>query len=526
MPQAVQARPKQTTNSFSVQSLAARHEPTMQESSSQSSSADNCGPHTPSPQYNESIVNHPVNGHVTTQAEEDISKTLTTTMDPNLARLLNSLSMSAAVPVDDKDNAKPNLTPLPIRHTPGSTTPVPIAASSSSPPLLPQRPEQIDWSSHVPMPLSERPVDSNQAPVSSSHGSASMETRPLPDSTQTSSRHHLPPPALSLSTRPNGSNAAPCLHQDPPTPLSAALSVSSVTSSMASSARKSSSRRSSSTADISPYLSRSSEIPTSGKRLKQLALLETVVDESTRMIPLLENRDKVLQPGGPIIGAQGYQPAPSGRHSYASGSPISVVPSPMNSDMNDLRVIYSSEHGPAPMQTGLLHHPHPQATPLPNYDDPFQVRPRTSQAMHTSSTYTGHPFGGRPASMHQSQLLSLLTGPSSQRPNSHTPPPAPPASHLIGPYPHQIFDPSHSLQHSIPNHGPLAPLQVIPHNPYPPQGQPMPVSAPALSPTFNLPPNNLNLLSILNGTKSVATRGASGSNIMAPPGALSEVMHR
>jgi mRNA-decapping enzyme subunit 2 len=199
--------------------------------------------------------------------------------------------------------------------------------------------------------------------------------------------------------------------------------------------------------------------------------------------------------------------------------------------MNDLRVIYSSGRGPASMQPGLPHYPHARPTPPPNYDDPFQVRPRTSQASHPGTTYPGHPFAGRPASMHQNQLLSLLASPGPQRPNLHTPPPLPPVPQLVGPYPHPIFGPPpphpHAPQHSMQVRGPPPPLHVMPHSLYP-QGQHVPASAPAFSPTFDLPPpqNNSNLLSILNGTKSVTTGGPSGSNMMSPPGVLNGVMHR
>jgi mRNA-decapping enzyme subunit 2 len=522
------------TNSFSTQTIGAYHNPTTQESSSQSSSADNGDPHTPSPQYSESIVNHPTNGHViAAHAEGGVSKTLATTMDPNLARLLNSLSMSAAISIDDKDNAKLNLTPLSVRPVPPvSTTPVPVTVSPIAPPL-PQRSEPVDWSSHVPKPLSERPADMLQAPSSSCHGSTSMGTRPLPDSAQSSSRHHQPPPALSFSPYPNGTDTPSDFHQGPPTPPSAAPSAASISSvaSSTTSSRNMSSRRTSSTADISPYLSRSTEMPTSGKRLKQLALLETVADESAKMTPQTGNREQNSRPRGPQNGPQGYQLPMSGRYPYAPQPPSSTLPSSINNDMNDLRVIYSSGHGPAPMQPGLPHHSQTHHAPPLNYDDPFQVRPRTSQALHPNSTYPGHPFAGRSASMHQNQLLSLLAGPGPQRPHLHTPPPLPPVPQLISPYPHPIFGPPpphpHVLQHSMPARGSLPPLQVTPHNLYPPQGQYVPASAPALSPTFdlppplnNIPPNNMDLLSILNGTKSVTTGRASTSNMTAPPSAL------
>jgi len=526
MPQAVQNRQKQITNSFSLQSLGIDHDPAAQESSSQSSSADNGGPHTPSPQYSESIANHSANGHiVSAHAEDDISKTLMTAMDPNLARLLNSLSMSATASVDDRNGAKPHL-PLPSDRSipPASTTPVPTTAPPAGP-SLPRHSELTDWSSHVPKPLSERPADTPQAPSSSRHGSVTMGTRPLPDVMQTSSCHHQLPPALSLSPHPNSTGTASGSHQEPLTPLSAALStssISSVTSSTTSAARKSSSRRTSSTTDISPYLSRPSEIPTSGKRLKQLALLETVADESARMTPQLGNRDQVTQSVRPLDSAQGYQLPVNGRHPYAPGpSPSIPPPYTTNNNMDDLRVIYSSGRGPDPMQPGVPYHPRP-APP----DDPFQVRPRINQG----PMYPGHPFPARPASMHQNQLLSLLAGPGLQGPNMLTPTQQPAAPQFVGPYPHATIGPppppSQAFQHSMSVRGPPPPLHPMPHNQYPPQGHLFPPSNPALSTLAPPPAPNSNLLSILNGTKSVTTGSAHGTNTLIAPNILNGVMHR
>jgi hypothetical protein len=74
--------------------------------------------------------------------------------------------------------------------------------------------------------------------------------------------------------------------------------------------------------------------------------------------------------------------------------------------------------------------------------------------------------------------------------------------------------------------GPPPPLHMMPHNPYS-QGQPVPNSAPASSPRFDVPtaPNNLNLLSILNGTQSVAA-SARGSNTTVLPRVPNGVMGR
>ncbi|KAK2461923.1 hypothetical protein APHAL10511_006386 [Amanita phalloides] len=57
---------------------------------------------------------------------------------------------------------------------------------------------------------------------------------------------------------------------------------------------RTSSRRTSSTADISPYLSRPIELPTSAKQLKQMALLESVADESAKLASTLTLNNSTL----------------------------------------------------------------------------------------------------------------------------------------------------------------------------------------------------------------------------------------
>lgn len=513
-------RQKGAHPSISSQSLSIHHDRSTQETSSQSSSADNGGPHTPSPLYSEQVAHPHANGHtIKTHQEDDLSKTLTTAMDPNLARLLNSLSMSATLPIDDKASAKPNLLEAlslgPAPQT--SATPVPMSASSDSPTLLPRR-EQVDWSSQVPKPLSQRPAEVTHAKPSTPFDPALREQRPLLSARQASSRQL--PAALSLSPRPNVESTPSGFRQGSTPPLSAALSSASLNSTSASSNRNPS-RRNSSTADISPYLSRPLELPTSGKRLKQLALLETVADESVRFTPQMSAKELLPQVGEPINGAQGFQMPLNGHPNYPPGPSISVPPPPHN-----MNVLYSSNHGPGQMQSMPYQQLPGSYLPSSNFDDPFTVRPRTSQSVHQAPPFHGHAFAGRPTSMHQNQLLSLLAGPGPQGQGVHGPPP--PGSQLIGPFAHPVMGSQPppnfgSFQHGMPPlpRGP-PPLQAMPHNMYPLQSQGMPMSAPSQSPLFNLPPqpNSPTLLSILNGGRS-----AIPPNIPPPPGVLNGVAH-
>ena len=495
-------RQKGVQTSISPQSPGINHDRSTQETSSQSSSADNGGPHTPSPLYSEQVAHH-ANGHaIKTHQEDDLSKTLTTAMDPNLARLLNSLSMSAALPIDDKASAKPNLLEaLSLGSAPKtSATPVPISAPSDSPALLPQQ-EQADWSSQVPKPLSERPTGVTHATPSPSLDSTLKEQRPLPSARRAPARQL--PAALSLSPRPNGVSTPSGFRQGSTPPLSAALSNASVTLTSASCSRNSS-RRNSNTADISPYLSRPPELPTSGKRLKQLALLETVADESARFTPQMNAKELLPQVGEPGDDAQGFRVSPNRYPSYPPGPSASVPPQPYS-----MNVLYSSNHG---QMQSMPYEQLPRSYPPPSdYDDAFTVRPRTTQSVH-QAPFHGHAFPGRPTSMHQNQLLSLLAGPGPQRQNIHGP--SAPGSQLVDPFPRSVTG-SQPPPNSLPSFGPsqhgMPPLprgppssQAMPHNIYPLQPQNMLISAPSQPSLFNLPPqpNSPTLLSILNGGRS------------------------
>ncbi|KAJ7487590.1 Dcp2, box A domain-containing protein, partial [Mycena galericulata] len=328
-----------------------------QESSSQSSSVDNGDPHTPSPQYSTAAPNHVVHDGFAQSAIDSES------LDPHFARLLSSLSLSAAAAAaSGKEAVDPPLSIKTSESVPEPSTPVPVTASSSGSqqPLPPAA--NSDWSSSAP-----------------------PQSQLQPQSLQPRTSFQSPSPLI-LSPRANG---APLAGSDPP------ASATSPTHSLAS-LRALGSRRTSSTADISPYLARSSEVPGSAKRLKQLALLESVADESARMLshrsPPPGNARPAMNNGTP------HYPLP----------PASVPPPPAFQH-DPMQVLYSSgqPHPPA------FHGMHPG-------QDPFQVRPWTSQAFHRGPM---HPAGPSSMSMSQSQLLGLMNGAPRGTP---MPPPPPP----------------------------------------------------------------------------------------------------
>ncbi|KAJ6509525.1 Dcp2, box A domain-containing protein [Mycena vitilis] len=416
-----------------------------QESSSQSSSVDNGDPHTPSPLYSTAAPTAHVAQDFAQSAIESES------LDPHFARLLSSLSLSAAAAATGKD-VEPPLSIKTSEPARGPSTPVPVTASSSGSQTLP--PANSDWSSSTPAALPEQsedevlPSEDEVLPVIQPLQSQSLQ----PQSLQPRTSFQSPSPLI-LSPRTTG----PASGSDAP------ASATSPTHSVAS-LRALGSRRTSSTADISPYLARSSEVPGSAKRLKQLALLETVADESARMLS--------QRPSPPTV-----HPRMNSTTVPHYPLPPASVPPPPIFPHDPMQVLYSS--GPPHGFNGM----HPG-------QDPFQVRPWTSQAFHRG------PMGGPPMhppmpssmSMSQGQLLALMSG---QR-GTPMPPPPPHQQHGYG-APRPYF-PAPPAPYAGPAYPPGlrggAPLrQGMAHGP-------PPLSAPAMPPGF---PANAGLLSILNG---------------------------
>ncbi|KAG1864198.1 Dcp2, box A domain-containing protein [Suillus subalutaceus] len=387
---------------------------------SSSSSADNGEPQTPSPQYSEAL---PVTSHrVATHESDDEQAVDPEHMDPHFARLLSSLTLSAV----KQDDSKPQLGLPPVK------SPLSVFAHNATP-LAKQN--IVDWSSRVSAQSETSGVMSSPAPKqrlsnvsSSAHSlrvpqSLSMQVSFVESSTLPTSPSHVPgtPSSGALST----------------TSLSAASAASS-TSSLTSSRKVSlSSRRTSSTADISPYLPRLTEVPASGKMLRQLALLESVADESSRMTPTLPSREL------PSVTNVGNTPGV--RH---PGSSASVPPS-THYPQADIRPLFG--HMPS-MPAGYhlpptSQHPSIGYSQPPLVDDIFQVRPRSSQ-------FVAHDYPPRNAQ--RSQLLSLLTGP----------PPIPVGMpHTSHPHPSYLqgYPPVHNYQAHLSAHFPPAHQTAGPH---------------------------------------------------------------
>ena len=428
---------------------------------SSSSSADTGEPQTPSPQYSKAV---PVtNDHLITRHELDEEKgALTEPLDPHFARLLNSLSISASKNVDPKP---PNTLK---RVAPASKT-IPSSNRSQTP----------DWSSRVPT-FSEALINSP--------GLSPAQHISTQDSHNCENCSDLLP-CKESEVAPGPSN----------TPLVAVANAAS--SSAVTTGRKPfMSRRSSSIADISPYLSRPAEVPASGKRLKQLALLESVADESSKLTPTLVNRELPpihgpdCRPGfsGPStsVPPTPYATQVNVRASYESGTPVSSLHSIRGANLPPLHALH--DHS-------IL--------------DPFQVRPRSSQLHHSTSYPECRNV------KNQNQVLSLLSGPS------HVPPPG---NFAKGPQPAtfpQAFPPSYptttlhsSTQSNIVQS--IYPYATASENvvaskpfhsfqiPRDPHGAPATHAVLPPQSRSPLPPSSVQLLSILNGDRASGTHAS------------------
>ncbi|KAI0003688.1 hypothetical protein BJV74DRAFT_876055 [Russula compacta] len=406
-------RPKQEfpdesdASAMEFQSRPTTHlDTTAQESSSQTSSADNGDPQTPSPLYSEPVVTHVDVTQTTESNGLDGSA-----VDPHFARLLDALTLSA----------RPN------------------GASDGKPDYLPPAGTAL--------------------PPSSVH-SAAVEDVPISESLQprkvlTANAATAGKPATVVYSRPSPKSSKPLSMVSPPfVPSQTTVSSGSVTSQSPSTKSPTHSRRSSMiTADLSPYLARPAGIPMNGKRLRQLALLEAVADESSRMtIPAIRPS---MQPPSPSPHEASHTPI----HAPLSSNNV------MSHNFTNLSAMYPNTHGPYVP-------PGPQTGPFnpPSPDNAFTVRPRTSNSFRVVPNYPPRPFNAR-ASMNQAQLLSALSGspyPSAQ--NLQRPP--------ISPMPNlNSHSPSTYPRHFIPTVVPGAPIfRTGPHPPAVGRGPPPPLS--------------------------------------------------
>ncbi|THH21524.1 hypothetical protein EW146_g20 [Bondarzewia mesenterica] len=468
-----------------------------QESSSQSSSADNGDPQTPSPLYSEPPV---------PSVNSGMADPSTEILDPALRRLLVALSSSSARSIANE--AEDNKSKSSILQDTTAITPAPpaVPTPSTKPYPVTETDLVLDWSMRGPRRSCERLPKPTFLPSSP----PSVPDLKLPPSQNSKDPKRVSKPASLKLTNDRAKSPAGSHVSSPPP--SATLTVA--TSSSLSSSRPTTSRRgSTATADLSPYLARASEAPTIGKRMKQLALLESLADESARMTPVLGRRTPVM-PGA----ANGviHESVPFGTNSMSSHVPPPPTSVPSPSPFNNLSTVYNA-HGHNPPQQPLFH-PFPyNGPPAMTGDDPFTVRPRTSNTFRPIPNHLPRPFNTR-GSMNQAQLLSVLSGfsaPGTQRLpmpplGLHPPPPLMPA--VGGPSAVPFYSGANNLNPMGP--APTAVRSVPPHflpGSFPALG---PISAPAHAPKFNIPPQgSANLLSILNsnGPSARANGGWNGA---------------
>lgn len=455
----------------------------QQESSSQSSSADNGDPQTPSPLYTEAVVNHTSD----VPAEDVVASALKSeSIDPQLARLLSALTNSAKGDIENPSKHLSDPAILSIGkaevQTPEKTPVPPVNAMDARSSV--HTPSQSAESRHVP---SRPPTSLSRSPVQVIRASPTP-SRPF---SKASMRSPKPAPLNGLAHR----TSSPALQATSPPP-SATLSTTTSTS---SASRPMARRGSSATTDLTPYTNRPPEGPSliSGKRMKQLGLLESLLDETARATPILANHSPALSRPAHEIDARGpsfYPPFPS--HHFQPPMPPMSVPPPSN--FNNLSSMYPNNQGPSyPVPNSSIH------LPGSREDDAFTVRPRTSNAFHPIPMSHHQPQPSRPipnmnrASMSQAQLMGVLSGPPAPMPGPqyhhpsgpHGLPMQPsPAGMGMRPPPFMNGPPPSSRMGTVPPQLHVLPPNLMP-GPPPPPG---PTSAPALSPNFQNPHNPVN----------------------------------
>ena len=388
-----------------------------------------------------------------------------TSVDPHFARLLSALTLSATT--NGTGDGKPNCVP-----------PASAAISPSSVPPATVVDATLNGSTQT------REVHPSGAAVGSysrAPSKPSSMTAPVNDTYR-------------LGNPSSWSNVS-----SPQPPSQSTITPGSVNSQSPSLKSPTHSRQSSMiTADLSPYLARPAGIPMNGKRLRQLALLEAVADESSRMTLASATR--------PVM----QSPSPHG----ASPAITHTAPVPntvMSHNFTNLSPMYSNTHGPyVPIpQTGPLNSPSP--------DNAFVVRPRTSNSFRPLPNPSPRSSNTR-GSMNQAQLLNAVSGapyfypstPSLHRPpippmqnlNFHSPNtfPPPPIPTLMTGAPTFRTSPHPSALGRVPP----PPLPVLSSQTVPgPAAAQVPLSTPGGSSHFTFPPpvantQNSQLLSILN----------------------------
>jgi mRNA-decapping enzyme subunit 2 len=466
------------------------------ESSSQSSH-DNGEPETPSPLYSQPVANI-VDPSLPVQ--EDIRQALPTGgIDPHIARIMNALTLSASGA--NKHKVSSSDVPAQTSHA--------FPTSISQPPTVPAIPTPNH--SDDPKEVSSAALINNSNPLYNAYPLASSSPSQGPIVSNQTHPSLLKTPTTATSILQRGATPGPLPHvltAPSHSPETRSVKVSIPLETHAQPAQKKVSRRSSSTVvDVSPYLSRPTETPASAKQMKQLALLESIADESERTAHNNLMKQPSVNPltlinGHPVHGRQPYLP-PASVPPMALGGAGPGLP-------NANGLLYSSGLRQPYDSLGNLANPlvPPPRPPSSAYDDPFQVRPRTSQTFrpippppppvllplvqppqhHPSAT----PFPpGHPAGAPQNPLLAIL----------NTPMPGPAGLTVYG-APNMPPQGSHP---GYPMHPTTAPVNGMMNGQMarsPAMPMVPPASAPAMSPLFpNMQPrpsSRANLLSLLN----------------------------
>lgn len=440
-------------------SVAIGHDANAQESSSQSSSADNGEPQTPSPQYSAPRINHSSPGGLSRIAEESSpgQRLDLDNVDPQLARLLSSLSMSASVPPEaEMDKFGSFTSPDQLLSNPTNAQPLPAITAV---PIHPSVQGPPDLSSVI--------VSTSVLQNSASHPSVvhSLTSRLDPPSSSQLLAHT---PFVSSPLQEASSSAiSPRVHA----------------------------RRSSATADISPYLPRARNVP-AGKEMRYISMLENVAKESDRTASFPPPMGPPSHSGMPLYGA---------RPSMAPVPAASVSPMMMSTygTRNELPAMYSSPSVASPQALPLR----PPTTSNISFvhgmpgDDPFTVRPHTSNHFHVIPPQIQTRQGMYPD---PSGLMGLA--------NPGAPPMAirqPPFGPL---HPGQFNPPP--MQMNVPPRDPQNAFHMMSPNFLPPPnstlGQPLSPISP-MNPLLarnnaSRAANNAHLLSILNAPSTTAAR--------------------
>ena len=288
-----------------------------QESSSQSSSADNGDPQTPSPLYSEAAVNHKIQS-----VDTDLDRSFDVEVaDPHFARLLSSLSLSASA--------------APSSQTLGKSPSISSGLQAQQSVVPGPRESALTALATAVQPDVAKPVRSTRTP------SAVQRASPAPSSSAT--LHRPTSRSSRLSSPPATAPANDVLHTKQGSISSQPISPSA--------------RRPTGTADLSPYMSRASAVPAIPKQMKYLNMLEHIAKESERMTPSLERQGRA---------ADWLQGLGSARPLPPMAPTFNGPPSPINARA------FPPTGPPPPM------YPPGPFGPQAGHDDPFIVRPRTA----------------------------------------------------------------------------------------------------------------------------------------------------